>query len=194
MTHGQCIKSSFYPGSGGLIDRCVEMSSAKKVIDWVKILSKSSPESRKLIITIRNRNDELKRQLLELSNTKPKIDFAKYSLVDGGVIEANKSRVNSFAPTKKDLASTLADLEVERREKIKKAQEFLTNLESDIAACQAKLSKLEASKPLSEMSVEEVYQVYPELKTRFEEKLKRDDWYIEDTVEDNAENAHGKPH
>lgn len=60
------------------------------------------------------------------------------------------------------------------------ALKFLEDLELDVAKLKHKLALLRNSKPVDELTPDDVYEARPELKKSFEEALSNDNWSTED--------------
>ncbi len=56
------------------------------------------------------------------------------------------------------------------------AQRFYDSLELDIAKLKHKLALLKNAKPVEELTVEDVYEVRPELKKEFHDAISQDNW------------------
>lgn len=59
------------------------------------------------------------------------------------------------------------------------ATQFLEELELDVAKLKHKLALLRNSKPVDELTPDDVYDARPELKKSFEEALSNDNWSTE---------------
>lgn len=67
------------------------------------------------------------------------------------------------------------------------AEDFVVKLDEHIARLKEKLAKLKASKPIEELSIDEVYEMRPELQASFQQALKEDNWSTtEETAEEKA--------
>ena len=160
----------------------------KRVVDWTKVLAKCTPESRKMLLDVRAKNEDLKRQILELKTNTPSLNFSRYeNIVASSVVQEQQNKLNSFKATAKDTSAAFADLEAEQKRMLETAKIFLADLEKDILASKDELKRMEAAKPVEQWTVEDVYAMSPELKTSFDEKLKRDDWYVEDVEVESSE-------
>lgn len=58
------------------------------------------------------------------------------------------------------------------------SQEFIINLESEVGKLKAQLEKLENSKPVDELTVEDVYEMKPELREKVHQLIKDDHWAV----------------
>jgi hypothetical protein len=63
---------------------------------------------------------------------------------------------------------------------MKEASEFLEKLELEIAKIKTQLSKLKEAKPIDEMTPDDVYNLYPELKAKIDDDFKNDRWTVTD--------------
>lgn len=58
------------------------------------------------------------------------------------------------------------------------SQEFIINLESQVDKLKSQLHKLETAKPVDELTVEDVYEMNPELREKVHEMIKNDHWAV----------------
>lgn len=58
------------------------------------------------------------------------------------------------------------------------SQEFIINLESEVGKLKNQLNKLENSKPVDELTVEDVYEMNPELREKVHQMIKDDHWAV----------------
>lgn len=63
------------------------------------------------------------------------------------------------------------------------AEAFVSELNLDIAKMKYKLEMLRNAKPVDELTVDDVYEVRPELKASFQNQLKHDNWSTDDAKE-----------
>ena len=91
-----------------------------------------------------------------------------------------KPNSKAYKPPKIDVNSSIKELEQERDLKIKMSQEFIINLESRVDQLKSQLHKLENAKPVDEITVEDVYEMHPELREQVHEAIKNDHWAVSD--------------
>ena len=58
------------------------------------------------------------------------------------------------------------------------SQEFIINLESQVDKLKLQLHKFETAKPVDELTVEDVYEMHPELREKVHEMIKNDEWAV----------------
>lgn len=91
-------------------------------VNWTKVLSKCSPNVRKTILETRSQHEDLRRQISELKETTPKLDFAAYRQVLpkelGKIVNEAEGQLKAFKPTKVDVTASLKELEQERELKV----------------------------------------------------------------------------
>ena len=128
----------------------------------------------------------------------PQIDLSHYrsKLQDAPeyarLLEESESRLKAFAPTKIDVQSQLALLEGERQRKLKEADAYLQRLETELGKLRDQVHKLQNAKPADEMTVDDVYALYPELKERVYNNIKNDNWST--TSDDPQHDDHAHKH
>lgn len=60
------------------------------------------------------------------------------------------------------------------------SQEFIINLEGQVDKLKSQLHKLETAKPVDEITVEDVYEINPELREKIHQKIRDDQWAVAD--------------
>lgn len=58
------------------------------------------------------------------------------------------------------------------------SQEFIINLESQVGKLKIQLEKLENSKPVDDLTVEDVYEMNPELREKVHQLIRDDHWAV----------------
>lgn len=158
-------------------------TSAKQVaLNWTKILSKCSPTVRKTILETRSHHEDLRRQIQEQKQSIPKLDFGLYrqSLPKElwKIVDEAENQFKAYKIPKIDVNSSIKELEAERELKTKLSQEFIINLECKVEKLKEQLKKLENSKPVDEITVEDVYEMHPELREQVHEAIRNDHWAV----------------
>ena len=160
--------------------------SAKQVVsntlNWTKILSKCSPNVRKTLLETRAYHEDLRRQISEIKQGMPKVDFGVYRQtlpkLMSKIVDEAESQFKAYKPPKIDVKSSINELEQERDLKIRLSQEFIINLESKVDKFKSQLNKLENSKPVDELTVEDVYEMHPEFREQVYEAIRNDHWAV----------------
>ena len=155
---------------------------ASNTLNWTKVLSKCSPNVRKTILETRAHHEDLRRQISEIKQSMPKLDFGVYrqTLPKGmaKIVDDAESQLKAYKPPKIDVNSSIKELEQERDLKIQMSQEFIINLESRVDKLKSQLNKLENSKPVDEITVEDVYEIHPELREQIHDAIRNDHWAV----------------
>lgn len=73
------------------------------------------------------------------------------------------------------------------------AEDFLTKLEANIAGLAGKLARLRAAKPIDQLSIDEVYEMRPELRDSFIRAMEQDNWSTEEESPEEAQKS-PQPH
>lgn len=157
---------------------------ASNTLNWTKVLLKCSPNVRKTILETRAHHEDLRRQISEIKQSMPKLDFGVYRQTlpkeMAKIVDESENQFKSYKPPKIDVNSSIKELEQERDLKIKMSQEFIINLESRVDQLKSQLHKLENAKPVDEITVEDVYEMHPELREQVHEAIKNDHWAVSD--------------
>ena len=61
---------------------------------------------------------------------------------------------------------------------MKLSQEFIVNLESKVESLKSQLHKLETAKPVDELTVDDVYEINPELREKVHQMIREDHWAV----------------
>lgn len=85
------------------------------MLNWTKILQKSSPSTRKILLHARSTHEELRRLLLDQQHLTPKLNFPAYSKVlPAKVVAEAEERVKNWKSSVKDTTAEIAALQSER--------------------------------------------------------------------------------
>lgn len=91
-------------------------------VNWSVVLQKCQPQARQKIIDLRSRHEDLLRQLSELRQALPTIDWAGYRAQlspDGRQqVDILESRAKQFQPAIQDVKPALLVVEQEKQEKV----------------------------------------------------------------------------
>lgn len=90
--------------------------------NWTKVLAKCSPSVRKTILETRGHHEDLRRQIAELRQTLPKLDFDAYRRVLPTnlrkAVDEAEAQWRAFKPKKIDSSKALSALDQERDLKV----------------------------------------------------------------------------
>jgi hypothetical protein len=70
---------------------------------------------------------------------------------------------------------------------LKLSQEFIINLGSQVDKLKSQLHKLETAKSVDEITVEDVYEIKPELREKIHQMIRDDQWAVVDDSADKKE-------
>lgn len=172
-------------------------TSLSRNLDWGKILERVTPQAKKNIQEIRTHHEDLKRQIYQLKNSIPVIDFERYKSIlpasFTSIINEFKEKVVNFKPSKPNVTEKLTLLDQERETKLTESKEFISELNKEIQNLKDKLAQLRSAKPIDEMSADEIYALRPDIKVQFENALKRDIWLSSGEIP-SEEEMKGKGH
>lgn len=66
---------------------------------------------------------------------------------------------------------------------LKLSQEFIVNLETEMDKLKSQLNKLETSKPVDELTVDDVYEMNPEFREKVHQMIRDDHWAVNEEGE-----------
>ena len=99
------------------------MSAKQVALNWTKILSNCTPSVRKTILETRAHHEDLRRQISELKQSMPKLDFSGYKAElpkeMRAMVEEAEKEIKNYKVKQVDVSAALKALEEERQIKVK---------------------------------------------------------------------------
>lgn len=157
-------------------------------VNWAAVLNRCTPAVRKSVMDVRSRHEELRRLIQEARSTRltPSFDRYRQSLPSSlhGLVSQYESKCSTIVPLDqvtsqsmiKKLTNQLAAWEQEKQSKLSASRQFIADLRDQIAGLEARLGRLQAAKPVDQLTVDDVYEMRPELREQFHRALKADCW------------------
>lgn len=166
-------------------------------LNWGEVMKKASPEVHQKLTDIRARYEELRTTLTSLS-ALPQIPFARYkqSLPSTSPVQAQLSKLESEyqaykePPVDATLNTKLDVVQAERLAELKESKRFLEELEGDVKVVKSYLERLEKLPSYDEITVDQYFELFPEVKERIFKEIENDNW----GVSEEKGKDHGKHH
>ncbi|AMD20922.1 HDR180Wp [Eremothecium sinecaudum] len=156
--------------------------SAAKKLDWTKVISslKLTGKTATQLAQFKKRNDEARRQLFELEAQPKSIDFAHYRSVlkNTEVIDKIESYVTSFKPVTVDISKQLSSIDAFEEQAMANAKETEKIAAKELENLKEALNNIEAARPLSELTVNELVAARPEIDAKVTEMVKKGKWEV----------------
>ncbi|KAF9158236.1 ATP synthase d subunit [Mortierella sp. AD011] len=159
------------------------MSAAKAAathIDWTKLSTSLGlkTETVAALTAFRKRNEEARRILTDLKEQKTAVDFAHYRKVlkNQAVVDELEKAFGSFKPTSYDVKAQIKSIEAVEAKALERAKSTATKVESELADLQATLKNIETSRPIEELTVDDVLKSRPEIAEKVGALLAKGKW------------------
>ncbi|KAI8977313.1 hypothetical protein BDF20DRAFT_836130 [Mycotypha africana] len=149
-------------------------------INWTKLSVSLPQETVASLQAFRKRNDEVKRVLGELKEQSTSVDFSHYRkiLKNQDVIDQAEKAINGFKPVAYNLDAQLKAIDQFENKAVSKAQKTVQQIETELKDLQATLSNIENSRPIDQLTVEDIIVAKPEITKEVEEKLQKGEYTI----------------
>ncbi|KAF9198463.1 ATP synthase d subunit [Haplosporangium sp. Z 27] len=159
------------------------MSVAKAAashIDWTKLSTSLGlkTETVAALSAFRKRNEEARRVLTDLKEQKTTVDFAHYRKVlkNQAVVDELEKAFTSFKPTSYDVQSQIKSIEAVEVKALERAKSTATKVDSELADLQATLKNIENSRPIEELTADDVLKSRPEIAEKVDALLAKGKW------------------
>lgn len=187
------LQKRFFCANG--VEGLKENLAAK--LNWQELMKKASPEVHQKLSEIRVRYEELRTNLTALNNF-PSIPFSRYkqSLPASSPVQSQLEELESQVKAYKELATDanlskrLDVVQAERLAELKESKKFLEELEGDVQVVKSYLERLEKLPPYDEITVDQYFELFPEVKERIFQEIEEDNWGV--SAEEKAPEAHHK--
>ncbi|KAG0365710.1 hypothetical protein BC939DRAFT_434554 [Gamsiella multidivaricata] len=149
-------------------------------IDWTKLSTSLGlkTETVAALAAFRKRNEEARRVLTDLREQKTAVDFAHYRKVlkNQAVVDELEKSFKSFKPTSYDVKAQIKSIETVEAKALERAKSTATKVESELADLQATLKNIETSRPIDELTADDVLKSRPEIAEKVDALLARSKW------------------
>ncbi|KAI7898349.1 uncharacterized protein BX663DRAFT_525504 [Cokeromyces recurvatus] len=144
-------------------------------INWSKLSVSLPQETVASLQAFRKRNDEVKRVLAELKQQPTTVDFAHYRKVlkNQAIVDQAEKAISGFKPVAYNLDAQLNAISQFEAKAVSKAKNTVQQIETELKDLQATLSNIEGSRPIEQLTVDDVTTANPQIVKDIEENLKK---------------------
>lgn len=162
------------------------MSSVAKTaatkLDWAKVSSSLglTGSTASALTAFKKRNDEAKKEHLELTSAPQKVDFDHYRKVlkNQKVIDEIEKAVSSFKPVAYDVSKTLKSIDLFEEKAVENAKLTEKSVLEEIKQLQDTLKDIESARPFDQLTVEDVAKARPDLDEKVVYMIKNGKWEV----------------
>ncbi|QEU61454.1 Atp7 [Kluyveromyces lactis] len=156
--------------------------SAANKLDWAKVISslKLTGKTATQLSSFKKRNDEARRQLLELQNQPTSVDFSHYRSVlkNTEVVDKIEQFYKSYKPVSVDVSKQLSTIEAFESQAIENAVETEKLVSQELKDLKETLNNIESARPFDQLTVDELTKARPEIDAKVEEMVKKGRWDV----------------
>ncbi|KAF9962377.1 ATP synthase d subunit [Mortierella alpina] len=156
------------------------VKAAAAHIDWTKLSTSLGlkTETVAALSAFRKRNEEARRVLSDLKEQKTAVDFAHYRKVlkNQAVIDQVEKSFKAFKPTSYDVQAQIKSIEAVESKALERAKTTATKVEAELADLEATLKNIETSRPIEELTVDDVLKSRPEIAENVDAALAKNKW------------------
>ncbi|CCD23686.1 F1F0 ATP synthase subunit d NDAI_0C00250 [Naumovozyma dairenensis CBS 421] len=156
--------------------------SAANKLDWAKVITslKLSGSTATQLSNFKKRNDEARRQLLELQSKPTTVDFNHYRsiLQNSEIVDKIESFYKSYTPVTLDIKSQLNSLSKFENHAMENAKETESMVASELKALDETLQNIQNARPFDQLTVDELVQAKPEIDEKVEKMVKTGQWDV----------------
>ncbi|KAF3916026.1 hypothetical protein AA313_de0205554 [Arthrobotrys entomopaga] len=156
--------------------------SAAVKVDWTRIITSLSLKGTTVsqLQAFKKRNEEARRKVNQLRDQATEIDFAQYRslLKNQAVIDEIEKEYKVFKPVTYDVSKQIKSIESFEAEAIKNAENTKASVDAELADLAATLKNIEESRPIEDLTIDDVAQAAPEIDKRTEQMVSRGRWQV----------------
>ena len=162
------------------------MSSVAKTaatkLDWAKIILTLglTGQTASSLTAFKKRNDEAKKEYLDLSEQLTKVDFDYYKSVlkNTKVILEVEKAVNAYKPVTYDVSKTIKTIDLFEQKAVENAKLTEKSVSEEIQQLQETLKDIESARPFDQLTVEDVSAARPDLDEKVTYMVKNGKWNV----------------
>ncbi|CAB4256464.1 similar to Saccharomyces cerevisiae YKL016C ATP7 Subunit d of the stator stalk of mitochondrial F1F0 ATP synthase [Maudiozyma barnettii] len=156
--------------------------SAANKLDWAKVITslKITGKTATELSSFKKRNDEARRQLLELQQQPATIEFDQYRslLKNQAVIDQIERFCKAYTPVTIDSSKQIHTIESFQQHALANAEATEKLVNSELATLKETLQNIENARPFDELTVDDLVKAKPEIDAKVEEMVKRGKWEV----------------
>lgn len=151
----------------------------KQAVDWTAVSAKLKPETVASINAFRRRHTELQKLVTDLRDqNKQPINFDVYKLKNKRVVEEAQRAWSGFKPAAYDLTTQLRVIGDHEGRAISSAQQTTQKMSVELEELKEMLDNIEQSRPIDQLTVDDVVKAAPEIEPTVEKMAKRSQWRV----------------
>lgn len=156
--------------------------TAASKIDWSKI-SSSLGLKRETIASIgqfRKRADDARLKVSSLKESQSSIDFEHYRSVlkNKAVVDQAEKTLKDFKPVTYDVSAQIKAIEAFEGKAVEKAQATASKVDAELQDLQKTLTNIEQSRPLEDLTINDILTARPEIKDHVDNMVKKGKWTV----------------
>ncbi|ORY93165.1 hypothetical protein BCR43DRAFT_462061 [Syncephalastrum racemosum] len=154
------------------------LRTAVKQLDWSKLSTSLPKETAASLQAFRKRNDEAKRVLAELKTQPTTVDFAHYRnvLKNQAIVDQAEKAVQGFKAVPYNLDAQLKAIDQFETKAVEKAKTTVQKIDAELKDLEATLSNIEGSRPIEQLTVDDIIVAKPDLTTEIEKRLQKGEY------------------
>lgn len=177
------LKASSYDHLRSILE--ITMSVAKSAatkLNWANVISSLglTGKTSASLTAFKKRNDEAKKQHLELTSEPLDIDFAHYRKVlkNQSVVDEVEKAVKAFKPVTYDVSKTLKTIDIFEQKAVENAKLTEKSVLEEIEQLQATLKDIEGSRPFDQLTVDDVVKARSDIDDKVNYMIKNGKWEV----------------
>ncbi|CCH45171.1 ATP synthase subunit d, mitochondrial [Wickerhamomyces ciferrii] len=155
-------------------------ASAASKLDWTKVVSKLglTGQTAASLTAFKKRNDEARRNIVELKNQPTEVDFAHYKSVlnNSAVVEEIEKHFNSYKPVTLDVAKQLKSIDAFEAKAVENATATEEVVAKELADLQKTLANIDAARPFDQLTVDDIVKVRPDIDDKVNLLVSKGKW------------------
>ncbi|KAF8932334.1 hypothetical protein EDD21DRAFT_363583 [Dissophora ornata] len=156
------------------------IKAAAAHIDWPRLTTSLGlkTETVAALGAFRKRNEEARRVLTDLQEQKTAVDFAHYRKVlkNQAVVDELEKAHKAFKATTYDVQAQIKSIDAVEAKALDRAKSTAAKVEFELADLQATLKNIETSRPIDELTADDVLKSRPEIAEKVDALLAKGKW------------------
>ncbi|KAF3078995.1 ATP synthase d subunit [Orbilia oligospora] len=156
--------------------------SAAVKVDWTRIIASLSLKGSTVsqLQAFKKRNEEARRKVNLLHDQPTEVDFSHYRAIlkNQAVVDEIERAYKAFKPVTYDVSKQIKTIENFEAEAVKNAENTKASVDAELADLAATLKNIEESRPLEDLTIDDVANAAPEIDKRTEQMVARGRWQV----------------